>query len=209
MEKVLEINLKNIKKSISDRYKCIFFHIPKTGGSSIRNVLFGNGDGGHILSTSMEELETEKFNEYFKFSFVRNPWDRVVSAFYYLNTSELNPNILSFRIKYIDKYNMNFKKFVKDFMNEESIKLSQHLLPQHLFVFKENTPNIDFIGKFENIQEDFNKICDIIGIDKTYLSNDNKSDHDSYKDYYDEETKSIIAKIYEKDINYFNYIFGA
>ena len=64
-----------------------------------------------------------------------------------------------------------------------------------------------FIGKFENLQSDFNKICEIIGIKKEKLPLINNTNKEDYKSYYTEETKKIIQKAYKKDIEMFNYSF--
>jgi len=67
---------------------------------------------------------------------------------------------------------------------------------------------VDFIGRYENLQQDFGKVCDNIGLPRQVLLHTNKTRHRPYWDCYDENTKNIVATKYKKDIEYFGYEFG-
>ena len=203
---------------ISHKHKFIFVHINKTGGTSLElilrklsalyvgkwdNKLYAkNWDGKHNLIEKYRKLAKKEigFKNYFKFTIVRNPWDRLLSNYFYR--------------KYI-KYDgfiqdMSFKEWVVnsktgDYSFENS--LSKHeqfdwITDNHKEVL------VDFIGRFENLQEDFDIICDKIGIPRQELPHKNKSKHKHYTEYYNDETRSIVAEKYAKDIEYFGYKFG-
>jgi len=176
--------------TINTNKKLIFIHIPKTAGTSIERVL---GGGGHLGILPIKEyfdrnaFQGEKFEDYFKFTFIRNPWDRLVSYFFYFGGKE-----------------KNFKRYVMEELDLKDITR----MPQYKFIC-DNKKNImvDYIGRFENLSNDWKVICDKINIPIKELPIARKSEHKNYRFYYDKETKDRISKLYKEDIKLFNYEF--
>ena len=153
------------------------------------------------------ELESvfarEKINldEYFKFAFCRNPWDRKVSQYFFGRQQAEKGHEWA-------ASNKNLQKPFKDFASvaENWGKFRDGQLEWVLN--KEGKLGLDFIGKSENLQQHFNYICERIGLPQMELPHSNKSKHKHYTEYYDEEAKKLFAKNYLKDVEFFNYKFG-
>jgi hypothetical protein len=196
---------------ISHKHKFIFLHIPKTAGLSLVEALSKNSHSndfkkGHFkLQRYFDSFnDTYDLSEYFIFSIFRNPFERSVSAFNYLKQGGLNDFDKKARDK-LGMQNLSFKEFVLKYFRKDLHQ--QHFIPQVDFI-GQHFNMVNFIGKFENLQEDFNTICDKIGIPQQKLPHKNKSNHKHYTEYYDEETKQIVAEKYARDIEYFGYEFG-
>lgn len=200
----------------------LFIHIPKTGGKSMSSVLaeyashntnfdhllvrkltlkFGSFPRLKIYSRHEKLSQFESFtckSEYsklWKFSIVRNPYDRLVSLFLFQQQySEANNHKL---IK-----NMTFDDFV-NWMNPWMKKTSM------VSFIKNNDGKIDmdFIGRFENLNEDVNKIFEHLNIDKRlpYINKTKKTD--SYRNYYNDKLIKLVQKNYEEDLDFFKYVF--
>jgi len=199
--------------------KYIFLHLPKTAGSSIKKVLLKGEEGkntehtvGHPhLWEYKNNLGGNGLGNYFKFAITRNPFDRLVSSFFYISAdSQWIPDIRM--RKQFNLENSSFSFFVKNtlklILKDPSLR-PRHFKPQADFFYGDQTNcPLDLVGKFENLQEDFNTVCDRIGIPKQKLPHENKSKHKHYTEYYDDETRQIVAERYAKDIEHFGYRFG-
>jgi len=238
----MELQLRNM---ISLYDKCVFIHIPKTAGQSIETVFLeraglewesrqsfllkknsepqlGPPRLAHL--TALEYLQLgylspQKFEQLYKFTVVRNPWDRLVSEYVY------------------QQYPFSFKDFIfkhfppkdhDDYVNHNGHY--RHVMPQWQFICDQDGHIIvDAVIKFESLQHDFNKVSLNITGQKIFLPHRNKTAMNTlvaklkaktqklltgtstnkvhYSDYYDEESKAWVADYYAKDINMFNYSF--
>ena len=194
---------------ISHKHKCIFIHIPKTGGSSIEKSLgmkLSHHDHNHYLKKI-------KSNDVFTFSVVRNSFNKAVSDYkWILRGRNRNPIKKMFAKK-------GFKYFVNTYYNLEYSDIqnfknlgwfNHHYLTHRRLQLDMLNPisKVDFIIRFENLQEDFDIVCDKIGIPRQELPHKNKTKHKHHTEYYDDETREIVAEKFAKDIEYFGFKFG-
>jgi len=176
---------------INEQLKIIYYDIPKCASSTIRGTFFNNN-----MSLANPQTDLKK---YFKFTFCRNPFDRMVSN-YSMFTQ------IGGRSKQIQQFNNNpIKLSFSEFVKLACQHTNHHWVPQYDFI---RGYEIDYIGRLENMQQDFDIVCDKIGIARQQLPHINKSKHKHYTEYYDDETRQIVAEKYAKDIEHFGYKFG-
>ena len=198
----------------SDKEKFGFIQLGKVGSSSIMRCLMQctklecKNNSSKAGRGSLEfPLNNEIFkvinDTHFTFIFVRNPWDRIVS--FYENKFKKKNNNFAKAHKISNSKNISFKSFICDFLINDTLTSNKHWCIQSDMSF---IGEINFIGRFENLQKDFHIICDKIGIPRQKMPHKNATKHKHYTEYYDEETKQIVAEKYAKDIEYFGYEFG-
>lgn len=194
---------------ICHKHKCIFIHIPRTGGTSIEQSIrpdwklhkFCNEK--HIIASTAKRIYSEYWDEYFKFAFVRNPWDRMVSMAKYPRF--YGCKIISSKIDvsgYIEKYPGTE-------IDSRTESVHDEVQPIQNAVYK-NILNeeLDFIGKFENIEQDYNKVCAIINCSNKLIHFEKYKERErDYTEYYTDETQALVAKKYENDIIQHGYTF--
>ena len=192
------------------RLKCIFIHIPKTAGTSILKALGKNNGGRNHLSWYVYYTARQNyFERFFKFAFVRNPWDRAYSSYKYLrNGGNKQGDIeLSNLLSQFD----SFDDFVIRGLEKGHFRSHLLFLPQSNFIAGPNGKlMIDFVGRFENIEADFNIIAKKLGL-KPILPKENVtiSKTKCYKHAYNNSKSiNIINEIYKEDIINFDYIFS-
>jgi hypothetical protein len=205
---------------ISDTLNCIFVHIPKSGGTSIEDVLWpgaraesdlwmGSIDayhnkyqtGGlqHLLARQIrQEVGVEKFSRCFRFSFVRNPWDKAVSQYAYMRERD------------------DLRAFIG--MNEDDsfarylalIQKRQHVqwMPQIDFLTDEHENIlVHFIGRFERLAEDAQTVFARLGVQCDRMPHRLRSRRSHYWECYNDETRKLISRLYGSDIDTFSYVF--
>jgi hypothetical protein len=190
---------------VSTKYNFIFVHVNKTGGTSIRKSLTQYCEGGDFLPGHLN-FNSKSFNYYlpklddtnrkFKFGFVRNPWDKMVSQYFYNRARWVNRSC-------------SFKEYIKYF--GEGNQISYFGPTCSSFLSTNKTINVDFVGKYENLQNDFDYISEKIGVKKITLphvmKNKRRNKKIHYSEFYDIETRKIVEKKFEEDIEHWKYRF--
>lgn len=191
----------NIFKINNEKY--IFIHIPKTGGKSINKFLKDKQIKNKNISGHKTYLHCRKFiNSENYFSCVRNPWERIVSFYHYINEY---PNLKHGLKRHIE--NLSFKQFVVKLINEYS-KSHMVFYPQYKFLINHNKEIvINDIFKLENLYEDYNNFLKQKNINNLKLRKIGKSKHKHYSYYYDNESIELIYNWERILIDEFNYKF--
>lgn len=194
--------------AISYQNKFIFIKINKTAGTSIQSCLKESvNDLQQTGHRTLKDYHVD-YRDFFKFTFVRNPWDKMVSFYHYhfdrkfdLLPGSKPPSFAEFVTT--DMYNMKFAK--PKGKSSRNFRMSNQL---DWITDDNDKVTMDFIGRFETLQSDFDFICDSLQIPRKKLPHKVKSEHKHYTKYYDVQTKEIIQNRFQKDIDYFNYTFG-
>lgn len=204
---------------ISQRHKFIFAAIPKTGTHSVRRALrehMGPEDWeqvglfvqrklpipelarlghGHLTLAQVQVfLPPETFGSFFKFAFVRNPFDRFVSY-------------CSFVTRDTGEFERDPRAVMRDILAHPP---TDHLLfhPQHSFVTDASGQLLtDHVGRVEEMQKSYDEIAARIGIPTARLDKVNASNRRDYREYYDPETIAGVTRHYARDLELFGYEF--
>lgn len=190
--------------------KCIFIHIPKTGGTSIEQFLKDNGKNHleyigvregrsmhHYFAFDFKINIPRIFYTYYKFSIVRNPYDRLLSEYYWTPIKDAgyksNKSKKEF-LNYVIKVMKN-KDFFSNIYNE-------HFIPQHIFIYTNKKLLVDNIFRYEDLDFVETYLKKKLNIENN-LPFLNKSNFK--KEKWNEKQKEIIYNLYKKDFILFNY----
>jgi Sulfotransferase family len=198
---------------ISFQKRFLFVHIPKTAGNSIQTILrhysedeivalradqdgierFGLRNPTYkikkhsTLAQYRAALGEARFRDLYKFTCVRNPWDRMVS--YYFGTT---------LVQALDR--KEFKKLIL-----KAVSVTDYLRLDK----GESDPfgNVDYVMRFENLTDDFRTVSAKLGIPATRLPLYNRSNREHYSKYYDTDLRELIRKRFAPEIDRFGYAF--
>jgi len=205
---------------ISDSHQFVFVHIRKAAGISLRQILErvslpkNNQLPYKLLSRNgfavdyhrhsfrkhanlievQRSMPADKFKQYFKFAVVRNPWDRLVSEYEYIKTQPAHS-----RFKKLSA--MNFAQFVA----YQSQRPAAHQI--NALRLSDGQLGCDFIGKLEALQQSLKVVGAKTGVDFSALPHTNQVDRRDYRTYYDTSLQVQVEKLWQVDIEVFQYDF--
>jgi hypothetical protein len=192
-----------------ERYRCIFIHIPKNGGIAIIKSLFdGKLYGGHYGTSFYKVVYGRDFERYFKFAVVRNPWDRLVSAYHFLQKGGMYQGDAEWAREHLAGYD-TFGKFIDGWLTRKSIYTRVHFVPQADYLCdRSGRVEVDYVGRFEEFAASYSEICRRLEVSDRALSHANKSERaKDYRAYYTNKQAERVAKLYARDIEQFGYSF--
>lgn len=189
-----------------DKQRCIFIHIPKSAGTSVAQSLFGELPYHYTAVQYRVIYGRRTYNQYFKFAFVRNPWDRLYSGYSYLKNGGWNEEDriwYSLNLSHL----VDFNTFVIDWLNPQRLNAHMHFRPQVDFICdRRQRPIIDYLGYFETLSDDFAYITRKMNL-AAELFHFNASKRESYRDVYISEAIEKVNQLYRSDIELFGYDF--
>ena len=185
--------------------RCVFIHIPKTGGASIRHGFFANR-----VSGPKQGFIPDAWQNHFKFTFVRNPYDRVISA-WKMFRSGMHDSIWQRPDIQGDLSLSQFLEIVTDqsiaFSGKRQSateKIRHHSIPQtHPY---NCLVHADFVGRFESLETDFAEVCRRLEIPFEGLPHWNRTDRQpDYMQYFDAATLAIVNDFFRTDFAELGY----
>lgn len=189
----------------------IFIHIPKAAGNALIKSLYGQSATGHDPLIRYKKANSDLYYKFVKFSVVRNPWDRMVSSFYYLKQGGIGFFDKDFRDEYlngIDDFSEFIARMMADKKFEKDVMSWVHFVPQVKFLSLDGVKiDVDFWVKLEEMPEKFPSVCERLGVQSDGMIKDNSSSRSEYKVYYDDVSREYVGSLYRDDVDILGYEF--
>ena len=156
----------------------------------IRGSLLGEAQTGLSDISPLSEYK-KKYPTYYTVTFIRNPWDRMVSGWYYFSQN--------------NSFSLSFSRYVKHIYKQTETKIPL-LTPLTFYIDR----SVDFIGRFENLHNDIHRLANKFGVvvnNIPHLTKSKKRKSTDYTFHYTEITKQMVYEMYKEDIERFDYKF--
>jgi hypothetical protein len=196
---------------ISKSHNFMFVHIWKTGGTSIRSALtrFCITDLFTFHPMLSEIIPCVRDHErFFRFAFVRNPWDLQVSLYHFIlqyeirTAGQLGPHPYRAQVDALG----SFDAYIHWAVGEGAVLEGRRNQVEFLRDLKGDL-GVNFVGRFERLQEDFGQVCEMVGLQPIRLDHKFKTERRRYQEYYTLETRQIVGDRFAEDCRAFDYNF--
>lgn len=184
----------------------IFIHIPRAAGTSVANEVIGRR-AGHLTASEIKLQMGEKlYNSMFSFSVTRNPYDRIVSAYYYARNGGGAHGGIAPNKDYESSFFSSFERFVTEWLPTKNIlDLDYVFQPQYKFVFEGDHLLVNFLGKIENLDEVEQVVSENLNR-KIRFNHYNRSKRENdFDKYYNDDMKQIVQNLYIEDFRKLGY----
>jgi len=191
------------------RTNSLFVHLPKTGGVSMSRALYGCLGMGHFTLSDYRELFRRRaFARMFKFSFVRNPFDRIHSAYHFLRTGGMGGLDAEFNDRVLKDFS-SFEEFVIEGLDRAEVASFWHFLPDtHFLSWRPGWPlELDFIGRYETFERDFDYVRSRVNPSAKLVHFNRSTAKEDYRRSYTSEMVDRVARQYAADLDLFGYQF--
>lgn len=184
----------------------IFIHVPRTGGTTLRQLEWPGHNGHATALQTLEKIGPEQFWTAYKFAFIRHPLDRFVSLYHYFAQMSANHQWYPMNeplIKRMQGYG-SFRECCLRFIEDRTCTY-YHLLPQADYVLIDGKMAVDYLGRTETLQDDIAQIAAILHAPRFRLRRqENRSQHRPWQEEYDPETTEIVSAHYAADFDLLN-----
>lgn len=191
----------------NDKLKAIFLHVPKTGGTTVKRLLGINqlnSENPELIPSPQHltcallrlKMGPEKYDSYFKFTFVRNPWSRLVSDYFWRQAVSRRRVNMTFS---------GFTAFVEGVVCAGRFydqRFDDHFIPQI-----EYTKDADRIFRFERFADGVKSAARLLGVEVKHVPDKRARPYDNYWEFYDAASRARVETIYQQDIDAFGYEF--
>jgi hypothetical protein len=192
------------------KQNAIYVRVPKTGSTSLvemvrpyshvkynrRDKILPSPRVNCLSQAHRAELGADVWNASFSFLFVRNPYERCVSSWRHLEPELEFPAFVDL----LPDYNLGQRKLF-DYNSWHCCLQTPHVVDENGEIM------VSLVGRFEQLQDDFDRICKLTGMPLRQLPHRRRTDHAHYSEYYDAATRQAVGDIYRLDIEQFNYSF--
>ncbi|MBT3346732.1 MAG: sulfotransferase family 2 domain-containing protein [Gemmatimonadetes bacterium] len=203
------------KDRVLHDYRCVYIHVPKTGGNSVTvalnqlpreetHPLYPQLTTKHAKAWQVREaMGEEKWDQYFSFAFVRNPWDLMVSSYNWWLQKAIKWRKFDADVAAIGEMG-DFNAFMLSHYGRTMINRREGSL--YDWISQDGEVIVDYVGRLETMADDWKEICQRVGADME-LTHLNRTERQDYRTYYTDETRQLVAERFHRIIKLYDYEF--